>query len=371
MCRQPLNSFVTKGTSVFLVLLALDIAALMGATVWLTVSAATPRALAPNTTGPPTASFMPPESATPTPVPTQTQAPTATVTFTRTHTDTATLTPAPTDTASPVPSSTPSPTPTLYAPDLPTAPANLDNAWQTLPVIPVIDAGLQAHLRAIYARGQALGNSPQAFSKVGDCNTESEFFLVPFDTPTAYHLGDYTDLQALINNFQGSFARVSLAAHTGFGPSAMFDPMWADPAKCGTSDGPLPCEYRLQRPSLALIGLGTHNSPESKFEGQLRLVIEYSLEHGVIPILATKVDAEGGNRVNALIARLADQYQVPLWNFWRAGPPLWNHGQPDGIHFTWATNDFSSAQSLRNGWPVRNLTALQALDAVWKAATAP
>ena len=173
----------------------------------------------------------------------------------------------------------------------------------------------------------------------------------------------------MIDNFAGSFSRVSLAARSGFSPSSLFDHSWVDPAVCSADEGPLACEYRLRHPSFALIGLGTHYSPLAKFECELRKVIEFSLAHGVVPILATKVDTEGGDRVNALIVYLAQQYEVPLWNFWRAEQPLYNHGQPegDGIHFTWASNYFDTDRAFRNGWPVRNLTALQALQAVWTA----
>jgi hypothetical protein len=294
-----------------------------------------------------------------------TSSPSATLTLTKTASPTPSPTRTPTLTKAAIP--TASPTPTLYLPDPRPAPAILDSTWETLPVIPDIDQRLSKRLRAIAARGQLLGNRPQAFSKVGDCNTDTPFFLAPFDPPQHYALGPYTDLAPLIANFQGSFGRQSLAAHTGFGPSAMFDPTWADPQLCERDEGPLPCELRLNRPSLVLISLGTHYVPQSQFESQYRRVIEYALEQGVIPILSTKVDSEGGDRVNAVIAWLAEQYQVPLWNFWQAAQPLYNHGQPDGIHFTWAPIDFGSAYSLRNGWPVRNLTALQALNAVWHA----
>jgi hypothetical protein len=234
-----------------------------------------------------------------------------------------------------------------------------------MPVVPEVSDAM----KAVYARGLALGNAPQAFAKVGDCNTEAEFFLTAFDQPEKYRLGPYTDLQPMIDNFAGSFSRVSLAAKSGFGPSSLFDPLWVDPKLCRAGEGPLACEYRLHRPSIALIGLGTHYPPLAKFESEMRAVIEFSLEHGVVPILATKVDVEGGDRVNALIVYLAQQYEVPLWNFWRAEQPVYNQGQPegDGIHFTYAPNYFDTDRAFRNGWPVRNLTALQALQAVWLA----
>lgn len=266
--------------------------------------------------------------------------------------------PTVTPTATQIPSATPHP-------PLPTAPANLGTQWQEMPIVPEVSPAM----KLVYERGLALGNDPKAFSKVGDCNTENNFFLAPFDQAGDYRLGSYAELQSVIDHFAGSFSRPSIAARSGFGPGAMFDPVWADPKVCLADEGPLACEFRLHRPSLALIGLGTHYPPLADFEARMRAVIEFSLEQGVVPILATKVDVEGGDRVNAIIVYLAQQYEVPLWNFWRAEHSLYNQGQPegDGIHFTWARNYFDNPSALRNGWPVRNLTALQTLYAVWSA----
>lgn len=276
--------------------------------------------------------------------------------------DTATFTPSPTFTLTATITLTPTITP---RPPLPTAPNFLTNDWQNLPVIPVVSPAM----KDIYAYGLALGNDPHAFSKVGDCNSESVFYLTPFEDPTTYRLGPYTELEPMIANFAGSFGRLSIAAHTGFGPSSMFAPIWADPAQCNPNEGPLVCEFRLHHPSIAIIGLGTHHFPTAEFESQMRAVIEYSLDHGVVPILSTKVDEEGGDWPNAMVAYLAQQYDVPLWNFWRAAQPLPDHGQPDGIHFYWASNYFDSGYAMSNGWPVRNLGALQALNAVWTTVT--
>jgi hypothetical protein len=57
-----------------------------------------------------------------------------------------------------------------------------------------------------------------------------------------------------------------------------------------------------------------------------------------------------------------------LWNFWLAVQPLPDHGLwKDGFHLTVGNNDFSDPLAMRYAWPIRNLTALQALDAVWHA----
>jgi len=265
---------------------------------------------------------------------------------------------------------TPQPTPTavptvqrraqvIYAPLDPS-----DESWKYKPAVP----RASQKMKEVYARGLALGNDPRIFSKIGDCNSSSDFFLEPFDRPGQYNLGPYAELQIVIDHFNGSFGLNSMAARTGFGPNSMFVPLWSDPHVCQSGEGPLPCEYRLRRPSIALIGLGTHYQPLPQFEAHMRAVIEFFLDRGVVPILATKVDNEGGNEVNATIGHLAREYDVPLWNFWFVMQAVPNLGQPDGdgIHFTWAENDFSSADALSNGWPVRNLSALKVLNSVWE-----
>jgi hypothetical protein len=276
--------------------------------------------------------------------------PTASATFTATATATATLTPTLTP-----------------RPPMPTAPDFMTDEWKNLPVLPVVSPAM----KEIYARGLALGNDPHAFSKVGDCNSESVFYLTPFEDPETYRLGTHEDLQPMIDNFAGSFGRLSIAAHTGFGPSSMFSPIWADPEVCKANEGPLGCEFRIHRPSIVIIGLGTHHYPTDDFERQMRAVIEYALDNGVVPIIATKVDEEGGDWVNAMVVYIAQQYDVPIWNFWRSVQHLENKGQPDEVHFTWASNYFDSGYAMANGWPIRNLGALMALNEVWTTVASP
>ena len=86
----------------------------------------------------------------------------------------------------------------------------------------------------------------------------------------------------------------------------------------------------------------------------------------MLPILATKADnLEKDNSINAAIVRLAYEYDLPLWNYWAAVQGLPHQGlQTDGAHLTWAPNHFEDPANMKFAWPVRNLTALQALDAV-------
>ncbi len=238
--------------------------------------------------------------------------------------------------------------------------------WQSLPVIPQVSD----EARRIYQRGLALGNNPGAFSKIGDCGSTPSWFLGDFDRgPRFYSLGEYQELQAVIQQFRFSYDRTSLAAKSGFNASSVFVSLWSNRSQCEANETPLACEYRVNRPSIAFIMLGTNDIwHQDAFEPKMRAIIELSIQNGVVPILTTKADdGEGDGSINATIARLAQEYQVPLWNFWLAVQPLPDHGlQPDGAHISWGANRFDDPQAMKKGWAVRNLTALQALDAVWR-----
>jgi len=226
-------------------------------------------------------------------------------------------------------------------------------------------------VRATYELGQELGNNPHAFSKIGDCNSEPPFFLVKFDEG-AYDLGPYRYLQPAIDHFAGSFARKSAAVWTGNHAWAVLDPTWANPAMCLAGETPIACEFRVNRPSIVLIRLGTNeSSTPDLFETHLRQIIEFSLEHGTIPVLGTKADRlEGSDAINERIRALADEYEIPLWDFSRAADNIPGRGlRPDGFHMTYTAPLYNTPAALQTGHSVQNLTALMALDAVWRSAT--
>jgi hypothetical protein len=293
----------------------------------------------------------PPTSTRPAP------SPTVKLRATRTFTSPALITTQP-----PAASDTPEPAQTAAVD--PTQPLS----WQDMPVIPTVSEAM----KVIYQRGQESGSNPKAFSKVGDCETVTKSFLGAFDleTPRWYRLGAYTDLQELIVHFKGSFSRTSVASKTGFTSANVLSTLWADASQCQAGETPLDCEYRLHRPGLVIIMLGTNDAQLKRetFEANMRKIIDFWLDKGVVPILATKADnLEGDGSINAIIARLAAEYDLPLWNFWRALQSLPDQGlQPDRIHLTWAVDLFDDPAAMQKGWPVRNLTALQVLDAVWR-----
>jgi len=234
---------------------------------------------------------------------------------------------------------------------------------------------LSPRIKEVYRQGLALGNNSHAFSKVGDCGSTPAWFLGDFDRGSQfYSLGEYAYLQPVIEYYAGSFLRTSLAAKSGFNASSVFTSLWTDRSKCDSDETPLACEYRHHRPVMAFIMLGTNDvfHPE-QFEPQLRKLLEYSIQNGVIPILSTKPDNQEGDwSINATIARLSREYQVPLWNYWLALQSLPDRGlQADGAHITFGTNHFDNPMDMQKGWTLRNLTALQTLEAIWRYVNQP
>jgi formylglycine-generating enzyme required for sulfatase activity len=251
--------------------------------------------------------------------------------------------------------------------------------WMDLPVVP---EGISDRVREIYERGLLIGNDPNAFSKVGDCHSVTPYFLADYDLePVVYQLGEYAELQATIDYFRGSFGRPSLAAKQGLSTAGVLASLWADWKQCESNETPLDCEFRLHRPSFALISLGTNEAYDVKldktpFEGRLRRIIEHSIDQGVVPILSTKADNdEGDHYINYVTARLALEYELPLWNFWRAVQPLPQQGMRNSDHLTFAPTtsftDYSQPEYLEYGMQMRNLTALQVLDVIRREITQP
>lgn len=220
----------------------------------------------------------------------------------------------------------------------------------------------------VYANGQALGRDKNVVSVVGDCESSSDWFLKDFSKGERYYnLGPYADLQETIDYFNPSLGYKSYAALRGATVSTVLTPLWADREACEKNETPLACEYRVHNPAFAFIALGTNDIYKiDQFEPKMRKIIEYTLEQSIVPILVTKADnLEGEDRINNIIARLAVKYHLPVWNFWAAVQPLPGQGlQGDGAHLTFASNFFDNPKKLKSAWAVRNLTALQVLEAM-------
>ncbi len=240
------------------------------------------------------------------------------------------------------------------------------DAWKQMPVVPI---EISDRAREIYELGLAMGNDPTHFSIIGDCQNVSSYFLSTFDKPGDFSLGnEYASLQPTIDYYEGSYSRLSLAVKGGFNAAAVLSPLRSDPKSCYSNESPLDCELRIWRPSIVIVSMETwwSDKPAEEYDKYMRRVLDRIIETGAVPIIATKADnLEGDHSINATIAQLAYEYDIPLWNFWAALQHLSDHGlSGDGFHLTFARNFFDDPARMKSAWPWRNLTALQTLDAV-------
>ncbi len=240
--------------------------------------------------------------------------------------------------------------------------------WMQWPVLPVVSQ----RAREIYQRGLANGNDPSRFSTIGDCQVIRQYFLGYFDKGNdAWRFGaSLPKYKEVLSQFHGSYFRLSMSVRTGFNVASVLSAINSDPKVCKAGETPLQCEIRDWNPSIAIISMETWtpDRPTAAYEGYLRKIVDYVISQNVVPILATKADnLEGDNSINQMVARIAYEYDIPLWNFWAAAHPLPDHGlTEDGFHLTNGPSQLTG-DGLKVAWNVRNLTALQALDKVWKA----
>ena len=242
------------------------------------------------------------------------------------------------------------------------SPADYGRTWQDLPVIPEFSD----HAREILKAGIAAGHDPHAFTKVGDCDTSTSWYLSDYDRDRVYYdLGEYDYLQSVIDFFKGSFVRLSFAAKPGFSAASALSTFFMNYEYCNYDEVPLTCEYRIHDPIAVLISLGTndgYNPPV--FKENMRKIIDITIEQNRLPILMLKADnVEGNFSINQDIADLAAEYDIPVWNFWASVQNLKNHGlQDDGIHLTFYSNYFSQPKTWETAFAYRNLTTLQVLE---------
>ncbi len=303
-------------------------------------------------------------------------------------------------------SATPSPT---LAPTVPVPTPTAESAVRPRPAPPKLgafDPATVAHINlddyaivpeisatasALYTAGLAAGNNPHIFSKLGDCMTENEHFLVTF-AEGQYDLGPYADLQAVLDQYSGvparagdwqldSFATVGLAAAAGFNIAGPLDATWANPQWCEGGESPAACEFRVAQPSVAVIMFGTNDvafTDAATFDYFYRTLVIKTLDAQVLPILSTfptrPEDEAKSLLLNQVVVQIALDYDLPLLNLNRALAPLPHHGVDpnDTIHLSVPPEgqgrvDQFTPESLQYGFTVRNLVTLQALQAVLAA----
>ncbi len=254
------------------------------------------------------------------------------------------------------------------------------------PVIPQIDQQSAAMLAQVFQSGaRNFGNQAGAFSKVGDESVASDQFLAPF-AGDQYNLDNFQALQGLIDLYRATPVRAddpaanslnvdSVAAEAGFAIDSLSAPAPSSGVCASTGAATvLGCEFAATRPAVALISFSAPNvtfmNPD-QFRSELQVLVTDSLsQYGVIPVLAT-IPA-GGNATteqlaeyNRAIVEVATQSGVPLWNLWRA---MQERGISDPFSVAPEGAGNLTDPALSFGYNVRNLTALQTLQAVRQAA---
>ena len=227
--------------------------------------------------------------------------------------------------------------------------------WSEWTIIPV----LSSRSLEIYNQGIEMGNNPKIFSTIGDCQSEPNVFMGIYATDR-YYLGEnYTYLKETIEYYKEAFQIKSAGVRDGLSAPSALSSTWSDPLVCNKGENPIECELGLHKPSIVFINLGTNwkaGASADKYEEYLREIVDIVVQHGSLPILSTKADnVEGDHSLNRATARVAHDYDIPLWNFWRAAQSLPNNGL-DG--------DRDNIYLAPEGWDRRNFTALQVLDAV-------
>lgn len=228
----------------------------------------------------------------------------------------------------------------------------------------ILPDGAVENVRAIYAKGQALGNNPQAFSKVGD-STSIYNFMNSFDEGN-YNLADYAYLQETLTHFQGSHSRDGLAVSVGLHAWTAIDPAFANKDVCVPNETPVACEIRLHRPAFIFIRLGTNDAGAvTLFNSSIREIVDIAIANGVVPIIGTKADrVEGNNANNDILRQVAYDYQIPLWDFDVVIEPVPGRAIVDKFfHISVPdTYDYAQPATLQTGHGVHSLTALMMLD---------
>src|SRR5204862_5347209 len=116
-----------------------------------------------------------------------------------------------------------------------------------------------------------------------------------------------------------SFTRTSFAAQGGWGTADLLNPLTS----------PLAVELALIKPAIALIQIGTRDvgipSDLGSFRSRLTAIVDATIANGTIPVLSTIPDILVGGgpygpvaSFNQVIADVAANLDVPLWNYWAA-----------------------------------------------------
>ena len=266
--------------------------------------------------------------------------------------------------------------------------------FHSLPVIPLIDASMQSHLQSVYRLGQLLGERPNVFMKVGDSNSTLTSYLDPFGSAdyhpaTADFFGfppgaftsivDYFRATPIDPAGLNSFDHASAATYFGWSTTDLLTPgergfsPWLN---INVNDSPLQAEIDQTKPAIALVMIGTAEiqfQNPTQYQANITAIAQTLLSQGIIPVLSTLPEIEFADptlpgrvsQYNQIIANVADELNIPLWNLWVGLAPLPSFGiGADHVHLTVSPDGDSptGAADIVFGMNYRNLTALATLN---------
>jgi uncharacterized protein YraI len=247
--------------------------------------------------------------------------------------------------------------------DTVTAPAVPAASGQS--VVPA--SAVSPRAREIFLQGQAMGNDPHSFIKVGDCNSDSDVFLNASFQYNQYDLGPYAHLQTTIDFFSSSFGRFSPSASPGFSILSVMDPMYREAQYCHDWISPLECDFHYFRPSVVFImpmAGDVYGLTDYQYAAGLDQVVNFAIAHGAIPVLVTFPVSERENAINGTLRSTAAAYGVPLIDFAAAAAGLPDRGLVPGdtVHLSGGNFISFNGEQDRYGFTLLNLLALQMLD---------
>jgi hypothetical protein len=228
-------------------------------------------------------------------------------------------------------------------------------------VLPTLDKPTATRMSATLRRGEARGNRPDVFAKVGDSISQSPAFLQSLgcgqwqpranrrvrsavESFTARSLPGASSDCVPVNSFSRNSAATFRFTLSDWPlvPGASPDPA------CRVTETPLACEVRLIRPGFAVILFGTNDvtvglafgsDPYMNFMENMGRLVAATRRLGVVPILTTIPPRMDGSaeatteELNTGLAGLAAQRHVPLIDLWRAFVRLPNRGlSADDVH---------------------------------------
>jgi lysophospholipase L1-like esterase len=126
--------------------------------------------------------------------------------------------------------------------------------------------------------------------------------------------------------------------------------------------------------------IGTNDSADvapKDYTYNLRRLLDTTINMGILPLISTippkRLDPTNNAKVdqwNQIIRSTAQEYQIPLWDYWSVMRNAPNQGiSADGVHPSVPPDGNAGSLALDHlayGYNIRNLVALKMLNAIWR-----